>query len=189
MKRESTENRADCIVSRRRVNPIFPVPPTCATICISLSFSLFLYQYFACLPRVSAFKNLTTGGSRYIRTGFHIRKVLGFWPRTIPPFLVPSSGDRSRLKAILYGPGTSRFGLLFDQSWSCTHQLYSISYFDSGGHVTPQNFAVGFAPLRYASIHSFYLLNIHFYFISWAHSLFFLFQKFYLRNNEHIKFL
>ncbi|KYQ55594.1 hypothetical protein ALC60_05516, partial [Trachymyrmex zeteki] len=49
------------------------------------------------------------------------------------------------LKAILHGPGTSRFGLLFDQSRSCTRQLYSIPYFDSGGHVTPQNFAGRFS--------------------------------------------
>lgn len=47
MERESTENRAGRIVSRRRVNPIFLVPPTCVS---SLSFSLFPVRLLRVFP-------------------------------------------------------------------------------------------------------------------------------------------
>jgi len=92
MKRESTENRALWVGVAWIQYFLFlrSAPPSAFP---SLSFSLFLYQYFACLPRVSAFKNLATGGSRYIRTGFHIRKVLGFWPRTTSPWSPPPVTD------------------------------------------------------------------------------------------------
>lgn len=50
MERESNENRAGCIVSRRRVNPIFPVPSTCAStllhfpLPLPLSFTRFFFS-------------------------------------------------------------------------------------------------------------------------------------------------
>ncbi|KYM97289.1 Tyrosine-protein kinase Dnt [Cyphomyrmex costatus] len=43
-----------------------------------------------------------------------------------PPSLGPCRWQ-TLLKVIPHGPGTSRFGLLFDQSRSCTRQLYSIA--------------------------------------------------------------
>lgn len=63
-----------------------------------------------------------------------------------PPMADPVEGDSA------WGPRTSRFDLLFDQPRSCTRQLHSVPYFDSGVHVVPQNFAVGLAPSRYGRI-------------------------------------
>jgi len=85
--------RESCIVSRRRVNPIFPVPLT-----RDLHSSAFLSLGFPRAPRrgSSLSRARATRGSRYTRTGFHIRKVSGFSCSPAARSSHPSGGDRSR---------------------------------------------------------------------------------------------
>lgn len=128
-------------MSRRRVNPIFPVPSTCASppLCVPLSLSIFSRP--SSQPPVSGLRlsktspRLTTGGSRYTRTGFHIRKVLGFWPKEGP--LIPAGG--SPLKATLLASGP---GLLLNQPPKLHPSASFNTVFWQQG--TPQNFADGF---------------------------------------------
>lgn len=156
MERESTENRAGRIVSRRRVNPIFPVPPIRAS-CISLFSVLPLSRLSVCsespLLRISPRGRISLYSYRILYS-----EGVGFLTQNLPLSVAGSGRWQTPLMAILHGPRTSRFGLLFDQSRSCARQLRSIPYFDSRGHVAPQNFAVGFAPSRYACIRSFYFM-------------------------------
>jgi len=67
------------IVSRRRVNPIFPVPSTCVPP-LSWAFpsSIFSLPPHASVPGPPFLRTSTKEGSRYIRTGFYILKVLDF---------------------------------------------------------------------------------------------------------------
>lgn len=147
---------APCIVNRHRVNPIFPVPfdlrlhPSTFP-STSFSRSLSPFFYFSSLPAPDLpFKSLATGGSRYTRTGFHIRKVLGFWNwnqtsgspdygrgwRGIAPFEGDSAGPR-RMGPAFYPTGPKVAPVNLVQS----------PYFDSGGHAA-LNFAGSFAPRR-----------------------------------------
>jgi len=127
------ENRAGCIVSRRHVNPIFPAP---------LHFPLFRSPSFflnispVCstspLLRISPQEDLVIlvpdfiFGRCWISDPEPLPLSLGWWQTPLKVW-------------------AQHFGLLFNQARSCTRQLHSILYFDSGGHVAPQNFAVDFA--------------------------------------------
>lgn len=102
MERESTENRAGRIVSRRRVNPIFPVPPIRAS-CTSLFFVLPLSRLSVCsespLLRISPHGRISLYSYRILYSG-----GVGFLTQNLPPSVPAPVGGRPRWWRFCMGP-------------------------------------------------------------------------------------